>query len=142
MQFLFAALRLGVKYQPLKRPFTQRRKAAKETIRAQSGVCSTKRATIRHNRIMSQLNEGAVLDALRQIKDPDLHKDIVTLGFIKDLVISGAHVSFRIVLTTPACPVREEMQTAAREYVSAISGVQSVNVTMDADVPKGRGVGD
>src|SRR5881398_2234247 len=88
------------------------------------------------------LNENIVLDALRQIKDPDLHKDIVTLGFIKDLKIDGGNVSFRIVLTTPACPVREEMKGAARELVSAIPGVQSVNVKMDAEVPKGRGVGE
>src|SRR4030081_400009 len=91
---------------------------------------------------MSQLNEGLVLDALRQIKDPDLHKDIVTLGFIKDLKISGDDDSFRIVLTTPACPVRGEMDTSAREGVSAIPGVSSVNETMDAEVPKGRGLGD
>ena len=69
------------------------------------------------------LNENIVLDALRQIKDPDLHKDIVTLGFIKDLKIDGGNVSFRIVLTTPACPVREEMEGAAHELVSAIPGV-------------------
>jgi len=91
---------------------------------------------------MSQLNEDVVLEALRQIKDPDLHKDIVTLGFIKDLAITNGTVSFRIVLTTPACPVRDEMQNAARELVTAIPGVQSVNVTMDAEVPKGRGLGD
>src|SRR6202795_1100047 len=91
---------------------------------------------------MSQVTEQQVLDALRQIKDPDLHKDIVTLGFNKDLKIDGGNVSFRIVLTTPACPVREEMETSARELVTAIPGVQSVNVTMDAEVPKGRGIGD
>src|SRR5947207_6861676 len=91
---------------------------------------------------MSQLNESVVLDALRQIKDPDLHKDIVTLGFIKDLKIDGGDVSLRIVLTTPACPVKAEMEGAAREFVGAIPGVQSVNVTMDAEVPKGRGLGD
>src|SRR5262245_9517466 len=91
---------------------------------------------------MSPLNESMVLDALRQIKDPDLHKDIVTLGFIKDLRVEGGDVSFRIVLTTPACPVRDEMQNEARQLVSAISGVSSVNVTMDAEVPKGRGIGD
>ena len=72
---------------------------------------------------MSQLSENVVLDALRQIKDPDLHKDIVTLGFIKDLKIDGGAVSFRIVLTTPACPVKAEMESAAHEYVSAIPGV-------------------
>jgi ATP-binding protein involved in chromosome partitioning len=92
--------------------------------------------------IMTQLSEQSVLDALRQIKDPDLHKDIVTLGFIRDLKIEGGQVSFRIVLTTPACPVKEQMEGAAREVVGALPGVTSVNVTMDAEVPKGRGLGD
>src|SRR6476620_8473489 len=91
---------------------------------------------------MSQLSESVVLDALRQIQDPDLHKDIVTLGFMKDLKIDGGSVSFRIVLTTPACPVKSEMEAAAHELVGAIPGVQSVKVTMDAEVPKGRGLGD
>ena len=91
---------------------------------------------------MTQLTEPAVLEALRQIKDPDLHKDIVTLGFIHDLRINGGEVSFRIVLTTPACPVKAEMESAARELVGAIPGVTSVRVTMDAEVPKGRGIGD
>src|SRR6476620_12423415 len=97
---------------------------------------STNVARFRHNLNMPQLNEGVVLDALRQIKDPDLHKDIVALGFIKDLKIDGADVSFRIVLTTPACPVKAEMESAAREFVGSLSGVTSVNVTMDAEVPK------
>src|SRR5713226_10141153 len=91
---------------------------------------------------MSQLTETIVLDALRQIKDPDLHKDIVTLGFIKDLRIEGGNISFRIVLTTPACPVKAEMESAAREFVGALPGVTSVSVTMDAEVPKGRGLGE
>ena len=72
---------------------------------------------------MSQLTEELVLNALRQIEDPDLHKDIVTLGFIKDLKIDGGAVSFRIVLTTPACPVKAEMESAARELVGALPGV-------------------
>jgi ATP-binding protein involved in chromosome partitioning len=91
---------------------------------------------------MTQLNEQLILEGLRQIKDPDLHKDIVTLGFIKDLKIDGGNVSFRIVLTTPACPVKAEMESAAQEIVSALPGVTSVNVTMDAEVPKGRGLGE
>jgi ATP-binding protein involved in chromosome partitioning len=91
---------------------------------------------------MTQLNEQLILDSLRQIKDPDLHKDIVTLGFIRDLKIEGGHVSFRIVLTTPACPVKAEMENAANEIVSALPGVTSVSVTMDAEVPKGRGLGE
>lgn len=91
---------------------------------------------------MTQINEESILDALRQIKDPDLHKDIVTLGFIRDLKIEGGDVSFRIVLTTPACPVKAEMEAASRDIVLAIPGVTSVKVTMDAEVPKGRGLGE
>src|ERR1700687_5440440 len=91
---------------------------------------------------MTQTTETAVLEALRQIRDPDLHKDIVTLGFIKDLKIEGGDVSFRIVLTTPACPVKQEMEDAARELVGALAGVTAVSVKMDAEVPKGRGLGD
>jgi ATP-binding protein involved in chromosome partitioning len=91
---------------------------------------------------MAQITEELILDGLRQIIDPDLHKDIVTLGFIKDLKIDGGHVSFRIVLTTPACPVKAEMESAAGEIVGGLPGVTSVSVTMDAEVPKGRGLGE
>ena len=91
---------------------------------------------------MTELTEQLILDNLRQIKDPDLHKDIVALGFIRDLKISGGDVSFRIVLTTPACPVKAEMESAAKEIVGGLPGVTSVSVVMDAEVPKGRGLGE
>jgi ATP-binding protein involved in chromosome partitioning len=91
---------------------------------------------------MAQITEQSVLDALRRVQDPDLHKDIVTLGFVKDLKIEGGDVSFRIVLTTPACPVREQLQQQAEEVVRALPGVSSVRVTMDAVVPQGRGLGE
>src|SRR3989440_11822574 len=91
---------------------------------------------------MTQISEQSVLDALRQIKDPDLHKDIVTLGFIKDLKIEGGDVSFRIVLAAPGCPVREQLQEQSRSVVARLPGVKSVSVTMDAEVPKGRGLGE
>ena len=89
---------------------------------------------------MTQVSEDIVLNSLRQIIDPDLRKDIVTLGFIRDLKIAGGDVAFRIVLTTPACPVKEEMETQATEIVRALEGVTSVKVTMDAEVPQGRGI--
>jgi ATP-binding protein involved in chromosome partitioning len=91
---------------------------------------------------MAQVTEADVYGALAQVKDPDLHKDIVRLGFIKDLKIEGGAVSFRVVLTTPACPVREQLQEQARAVVAALPGVTSVDVTMDAEVPKGRGLGE
>lgn len=89
---------------------------------------------------MNHLSEEIVLDSLKQIMDPDLRKDIVTLGFIKDLKISGGVVAFRIVLTTPACPVKEQMEAQANEIVRSLEGVTSVEITMDAEVPQGRGI--
>src|SRR5438874_9097633 len=91
---------------------------------------------------MAQLSEADVYGALSEVRDPDLHKDIVRLGFIKDLKIEGGDVSFRIVLTTPACPVREQLQEQSRAVVARLPGVKSVSVTMDAEVPKGRGLGE
>ena len=89
---------------------------------------------------MTQLSEEIVLNSLRQIIDPDLKKDIVKLGFIKDLKIDGGHVAFRIVLTTPACPVKEQMEAQATEIVRGLDGISSVKVTMDSEVPQGRGI--
>jgi len=89
---------------------------------------------------MSNISEELILDSLKAIIDPDLHKNIVDLGFIRDLEINNGSVSFRIVLTTPACPVKEEMETQARDIVSKLDGVEHVVVTMDAEVPKGRGI--
>ncbi len=81
-----------------------------------------------------------MLDSLSEIIDPDLRKDIVTLGFIRDLTVREGKVAFRIVLTTPACPVKEQMESEAIRLVSAIPGVTGVAVTMDAEVPQGRGI--
>ena len=69
--------------------------------------------------------EEDVLSALRTVQDPDLHKDIVTLGFVKDVKINGGEVGFTIELTTPACPVREEMKAEAETKVKALPGVTS-----------------
>jgi ATP-binding protein involved in chromosome partitioning len=82
-------------------------------------------------------SESAVLEALRPIIDPDFGKSIVDLGFIKDLRIDGARVSFAIELTTPACPVKEEFERAARERVLALEGVDDVAVSMTANT-RGR----
>ena len=63
------------------------------------------------------LDQSAVLDALRVVRDPDLNQDIVALGFVKDLVIDGGRVAFSIELTTPACPVKDQMRDQARAAV-------------------------
>jgi ATP-binding protein involved in chromosome partitioning len=80
------------------------------------------------------LTEEAILQTLRAIQDPDLHKDIVTLGFIKDVKIDGGFVGFTIELTTPACPVKDQMKSEAEALVGALPGVTSVSVNMTAQV--------
>jgi ATP-binding protein involved in chromosome partitioning len=79
------------------------------------------------------LTPEAVLDALKAVMDPDLRKDIVTLGFVKNLRIGDGRVAFTIELTTPACPVKERLQEQARAVVAAL-GVSDVDVTMTASV--------
>jgi ATP-binding protein involved in chromosome partitioning len=86
------------------------------------------------------VEQARVLDALKVVQDPDLHRDIVSLGFIKDLNINGGKVGFTIELTTPACPVKDQMRDQARAAVLALPGVTDVNVTMSASV-RSTGIG-
>ena len=58
-----------------------------------------------------------VLDALSHVDDPDLHKDIVTLGMVKDVSVQDKKVSFRVVLTTPACPMKEMIKKACENAI-------------------------
>ena len=51
-----------------------------------------------------------IIDALKTVKDPDLHKDIVSLGFVKNMELVGGKVKFDVELTTPACPVKEQLK--------------------------------
>src|SRR6185295_9074009 len=80
------------------------------------------------------VDRNAVLDALRVVNDPDLRRDIVSLGFIKDLTIADGRVSFAIELTTPACPVKDQLREQASAAVRAVAGVTSVDVRMTANV--------
>ncbi len=80
------------------------------------------------------VSEEDVYNALRVVSDPDLHKDIVSLGFVKNLAIDDGAVRFDIELTTPACPVKETMKQQAGSAVAALPGVQSVTVNMTAQV--------
>src|SRR3954471_8320572 len=86
------------------------------------------------------VEHAAVLGQLKVVKDPDLHKDIVELGFIKDLTIDGGRVSFSIELTTPACPVKDQMRDQARAAVMALPGVSDVDINMTASV-RATGIG-
>jgi ATP-binding protein involved in chromosome partitioning len=87
---------------------------------------------------MSVVDQSAVLEALRAVKDPDLHRDIVALGFVKELRIEDGRVAFTIELTTPACPVKDAMREQARQVVAAMPGVSGVEVKMTASVRTAR----
>lgn len=80
------------------------------------------------------LTEAAVLNELRKIQDPDLHKDVVSLGFIKNLNIQDSIVSFDFVLTTPACPAKDVMRDDAMRLLTMLPGVASVKINMQAEV--------
>jgi ATP-binding protein involved in chromosome partitioning len=81
-----------------------------------------------------QVEQTSVLEALKVVRDPDLNRDIVSLGFIKNLAIDGGRVAFTIELTTPACPVKDQMRDQARAAVMRVPGVASVDVAMSARV--------
>lgn len=85
----------------------------------------------------TSLSSEVVLKALSVVQDPDLHKDIVTLGFIKNLKIDGGQVSFDVELTTPACPVKEKIKAQCEDAVRNLAEVTEVNVNMTA-ITRGR----
>jgi ATP-binding protein involved in chromosome partitioning len=82
-----------------------------------------------------------VLAALRVVQDPDLHRDIVSLGFVKDLLVEGERVSLRLELTTPACPVKDQLKAECERIVGALPGVRSVQVALSAEVRSPRPAG-
>jgi len=78
--------------------------------------------------------QDQILTALKAVQDPDLHRDIVSLGFVKDVKVCDGLVGFTIELTTPACPVREQMKEQAHRAVMAIPGVKQVDIKMTSQV--------
>jgi ATP-binding protein involved in chromosome partitioning len=85
------------------------------------------------------ITKEQVLEALRNVDDPDLHKDIVTLGMVKDVVVEGKNVSFTVVLTTPACPMKDLIHKACVNAVLYyIDKEAEVKVNMTANVTTQR----
>ncbi|MCC7302233.1 MAG: Mrp/NBP35 family ATP-binding protein [Bacteroidia bacterium] len=81
------------------------------------------------------ITKEKVLEALRNVEDPDLKKDIVTLGMVRDLRVEGSNVSFTIMLTTPACPMKDMIHNAAKNAIIHYVDKQAViNIKMDASV--------
>jgi len=76
----------------------------------------------------------AILEALKQVVDPDLHRDIVSLGFVKDIKECDGNVAATIELTTPACPVKDILKQQAIDAIKSVPGVVNVAVEMTAQV--------
>jgi ATP-binding protein involved in chromosome partitioning len=76
-------------------------------------------------------------EALGRVQDPELGKDLITLNMIRDLKVEGSRVSFTLMLTTPACPLRDRLAADAREAARSVPGVREVEVRVDASVPEG-----
>ena len=78
--------------------------------------------------------QESIIAELKTVMDPDLHKDIVSLGFVKNMNVKDGDVKFQVELTTPACPVKEQLKTECETKVGAVKGVNSVDVEMTAVV--------
>lgn len=80
------------------------------------------------------VSEKDVTDALRRVVDPELRRDVVSLGMIEDLKVSGGVASFTLNLTTPACPLRAEMEKSVRDAAASVRGVSRVDMNVSAHV--------
>ena len=82
-----------------------------------------------------QLTDTVVLEALGKVQEPELGKDLVSLGMIKDLRIEGGRVAFTVELTTPACPLRDQIEREAKQAVQELDGVSEVSLKLTSNVP-------
>lgn len=91
---------------------------------------------------MDQQRLDQVMAGLRTVEDPELHKDLVTLNMARDIEIDGGKVSLTVVLTTPACPLKDEIDRRVRAGLEHLDWVESVEINMTAEVSQGGGNGD
>lgn len=88
------------------------------------------------------LDPRSVLEVLRPVQDPELQKSLVELNMIRDVAIDGGKVSFTLVLTTPACPLREFIVEDCQKAVKQLPGVETVDVAVTAETPKQKPLPD
>src|ERR1700756_4727073 len=88
------------------------------------------------------LTERDVLEALKGVKDPDIGRDLVDLGMIKDIRIGDGTVALTVNLTTPACPLKAQIERDARNAVQGrLAGNWSFQITMGSEV-RGKGIAE
>lgn len=79
-------------------------------------------------------DQSAVMTALRTVNDPELHRDIVSLNMVRNVEIEGSTVALEVVLTTPACPLRETIERDVREALAGVDGIETVDIDWGAEV--------
>ena len=82
---------------------------------------------------MSALTEAAVYEALRTVQEPELGGDLVTRQMVKDVSIDGSRVAFTIELTTPACPLKDEIEAEVGRALRPL-GAEAIEITWGAMV--------
>lgn len=88
------------------------------------------------------ITEQVILQALSTVMDPEIHKDLVSLGMIKDVRVDGSNVSFEVVLTTPACPLKGRIEEECRQALAGVPGIGQVAIKMGWNVIASRGMLD
>lgn len=81
------------------------------------------------------VDEQQVMKALRKVKDPELNLDLVVLGLIYDVDVTGDHVNVRMSLTTPMCPAADQIVSDVKEAIEALEGVDHADVELTFDPP-------
>jgi ATP-binding protein involved in chromosome partitioning len=87
---------------------------------------------------MPELNEQQVMEALRKVRDPELHKDLVSLNMVRNVAVKDSAVSVTVVLPIPSHPKKEELEKAVREQLGKLPGVNEVKLNFETEVPAGR----
>lgn len=83
---------------------------------------------------MENLTEESILEALRRVQDPELHRDIVSLGMVKNLAVDHGQVKFTVELTTPACPLRETIEHDCKQALAQVPGISGLEISFGAQV--------
>ncbi|MGF1514003.1 MAG: Mrp/NBP35 family ATP-binding protein [Elainellaceae cyanobacterium] len=91
---------------------------------------------------MTSLTSDAILDVLKPVQDPELQRSLVELNMIRDVAVEDGQVSFTLVLTTPACPLREFIVEDCEKAVRTLPGVASVDVAVTAETPQQKSLPD
>jgi len=90
--------------------------------------------------MQNKINKESVIEKLRTVIDPELNRDLVSLNMIKDIVVNDGNVRLSVVLTTPACPLKNHIQNDVRSAIAKIEGVKDIEINMTANVPQDKAI--